>query len=124
MSTRQTQMAQSQGITTHILDTARGRPAAAIPVVLERRDDTGEWMTVGRGETDRDGRLRSLYPDGTSLLPAVYRLTFQTRRYFDSLGVTAFYPEVVVVFETAAGETHYHVPLLIGPFGFTTYRGT
>jgi 5-hydroxyisourate hydrolase len=68
--------------------------------------------------------LGSLYPDGTPLLPAVYRLTFQTRSYFDLLGVAAFYPEVVVVFETAAGETQYHVPLLIGPFGFTTYRGT
>lgn len=112
------------GITTHVLDTARGRPAAAIPVVLEQRDGTGEWIAVGRGETDGDGRLRSLHPDGTPLEPAVYRLTFQTRGYFDSLGVAAFYPEVVVVFETAAGETHYHVPLLIGPFGFTTYRGT
>lgn len=111
-------------ITTHVLDTARGRPAAAISVVLERRGGAGEWIAVGRGETDRDGRLRSLYPDGTPLAPAVYRLTFQTRSYFDSLGVAAFYPEVVVVFETAAGETHYHVPLLIGPFGFTTYRGT
>ena len=111
-------------ITTHVLDTARGRPAAAIPVVLERRGGAGEWIGVGRGETDRDGRLRSLSPDGTTLVPAVYRLTFQTRGYFDSLGVTAFYPEVVVVFETAAGETHYHVPLLIGPFGYTTYRGT
>jgi 5-hydroxyisourate hydrolase len=111
-------------ISTHVLDTARGRPAAAISVVLERRSGAGEWIAVGRGETDRDGRLQSLHPDGAPIVPAVYRLTFQTRPYFDSLGVAAFYPEVVVVFETAAGETHYHVPLLIGPFGFTTYRGT
>jgi 5-hydroxyisourate hydrolase len=111
-------------ITTHVLDTARGRPAAGIPVVLEQRGHTGEWTPVGRGETDHDGRLRTLHPQGTPLAPAVYRITFETRRYFESLRVAAFYPEVVVVFETAAGETHYHVPLLIGPFGFTTYRGT
>ena len=117
-------MTQSRGITTHILDTARGRPAAGIPVVLEQRGRSGEWTAIGRGETDHDGRLHSLYPASTPLAPAVYRITFQTRRYFEALGVAAFYPEVVVVFETTAGESHYHVPLLIGPFGFTTYRGT
>lgn len=110
-------------ITTHVLDTARGRPAAGVPVLLEQRSG-GEWQTVGDGDTDRDGRLRSLYPEGTPLTAGVYRLTFQTRGYFESQGVAAFYPEVIVVFETAPGEAHYHVPLLIGPFGFTTYRGT
>ena len=110
-------------ITTHVLDTARGRPAAGIPVVLEQHSGGGEWTAIGRGETDPDGRLRTLHPEGP-LVPAVYRLTFHTRRYFESLRVAAFYPEVVVVFETTAGESHYHVPLLIGPFGFTTYRGT
>lgn len=111
-------------ITTHVLDTARGRPAAGIPVRLEQRSRGGEWQAIGRGDTDEDGRLRSLYPDGAPLTAGVYRITFQTQGYFESLGVAAFYPEVVVVFETAPGETHYHVPLLIGPFGFTTYRGT
>jgi 5-hydroxyisourate hydrolase len=110
-------------ITTHVLDTARGRPAAGVPVRLEQQQGR-EWKTVGSGDTDRDGRLRSLYPDGTPLAAGVYRLTFETRGYFESLGVAAFYPEVVVVFETAPGEAHYHVPLLLGPFGFTTYRGT
>ncbi len=111
-------------ITTHVLDTARGRPAAGIPVLLEQRSHKGEWEAVGRGHTDADGRLRGLYPDGTPLSAGVYRLTFLTRGYFESQGVAAFYPEVVVVFETAPGEAHYHVPLLVGPFGFTTYRGT
>lgn len=111
-------------ITTHVLDTARGRPAANIPVLLERRGRTGDWEAVGKGETDHEGRLRNLYPESSPLVPGVYRIMFQTRSYFESLDLAAFYPEVVVVFETAPGETHYHVPLLIGPFGFTTYRGT
>ena len=111
-------------ITTHVLDTARGRPAAGIPVRLEQRSRGGEWLAVGRGDTDDDGRLGSLYPVDTPLTAGVYRITFQTHGYFESLGVDSFYPEVVVVFETTPGEEHYHVPLLIGPFGFTTYRGT
>jgi 5-hydroxyisourate hydrolase len=111
-------------ITTHVLDTARGRPAAGVPVRLEQRGRSGQWQPVGRGDTDADGRLRDLYPADIPLTAGVYRITFQTHGYFESLGVDAFYPEVVVVFETAPGETHYHVPLLIGPFGFTTYRGT
>ena len=111
-------------ITTHVLDTALGRPAANIPVQLERRGHAGNWEAVGRGETDRDGRLKSLYPASSPLAAGVYRLTFQTHGYFETLDVKAFYPEVIVIFETQPGETHYHVPLLIGPFGFTTYRGT
>lgn len=111
-------------ITTHVLDTALGRPAAGIGVVLARRDDDGQWEAVGRGQTDADGRLKTLYPGTDPPRPGVYRLTFDTQRYFESLDVDAFYPEVVVVFETQAGESHYHVPLLLGPFGFTTYRGT
>lgn len=111
-------------ITTHILDTALGRPAAGLMVMLDRRSDDGQWETVGRGHTDNDGRLRTLYPGSDPPAPGVYRLTFDTQRYFESLDVEAFYPEVVVVFETLAGETRYHVPLLLNPFGFTTYRGT
>ena len=111
-------------ITTHVLDTARGGAAAAIAVTLERRADDGRWDPVGRGHTDQDGRLRTLYPASEPLRPGVYRLTFDTQKYFDSLDTAAFYPEVVVVFETAAGEAHYHVPLLLSPFGFSTYRGT
>jgi 5-hydroxyisourate hydrolase len=111
-------------ITTHILDTARGRPAAGVQVLLEYRGDAGDWQSVSRGTTDLDGRLRALHPEGQALTPGVYRLTFDTGRYFESQGTAAFYPEVIVVFETAPGEKHYHVPLLLSPFGFSTYRGT
>ena len=111
-------------ITTHILDTAKGRAAAGVQVLLEYRGETGEWQAMSRGTTDLDGRLKTLYPDGRPLAPGVYRLTFDTGRYFEMHGTTAFYPEVVIVFETAPGEKHYHVPLLLSPFGYSTYRGT
>jgi 5-hydroxyisourate hydrolase len=111
-------------ITTHILDTAKGRAAAGVRVLLEHRADNGEWQSINRGITDGDGRVRTLHPDNQPLAPGVYRLTFDTARYFEAQGVTAFYPEVSVVFEAAPGEKHYHVPLLLSPFGFTTYRGT
>ena len=112
-------------ITTHVLDTARGRPASGVGAVLEQRAaGRDEWKAVGRGETDADGRLRSLLPDSARLEPGVYRLTFDTRRYFEAQSVRTLYPSVVIVFETAAGEAHYHIPLLLGPFGYTTYRGS
>lgn len=111
-------------ITTHVLDTSKGRPAAGIQVLLEFRGETGEWQSISRGSTDLDGRLRTLYPEGRPLAPGAYRLTFDTGRYFETNGTPAFYPEVVIVFETAPGEKHYHVPLLLSPFGFSTYRGT
>ena len=102
-------------VTTHILDTAQGRPAAAVPVVLERVGD-GAWL--GHGVTDGDGRLGKLGPDE---LPAgLYRLTFDTASY---LGEDTFYPQVTITFMVAAGE-HYHVPLLLSPYGYTTYRGS
>ena len=110
-------------ITTHVLDTALGRPAAGIGVALERRAEDGRWDHVGRGHTDNEGRLRTLYPANQTLQPGVYRLTFDTQKYFDTDDIETFYPEVIVVFETAAGESHYHVPLLLSPFGYSTYRG-
>jgi len=112
-------------ITTHVLDTARGRPATGVAVVLEQRDaGREEWTPIGRGETDADGRLRSLLPDSARLEPGQYRLIFDTRRYFDAQSVRSLYPMIIVVFEAVAGESHYHVPLLLGPFGYTTYRGS
>jgi 5-hydroxyisourate hydrolase len=111
-------------ITTHVLDTALGCPAAGLAVMLDRRADDGGWEAVGRGQTDSDGRLRTIYPGTDAPIPGVYRLTFDTQRYFEALDAEAFYPEVVVVFETLAGQTHYHVPLLLAPFGYSTYRGT
>jgi 5-hydroxyisourate hydrolase len=111
-------------ITTHILDTSTGRPVAGVDVVLEVQRSPGEWAPVGRGTTDAYGRLRTLMPAGTPLEPATYRLVFHTKPYFQRSDTTTFYPHVVVVFDVGGGEAHYHVPLLLSPFGYSTYRGS
>lgn len=111
-------------ITTHVLDTARGRPAEGVPVTLEMRGPDGAFTPVGRGETDADGRMKALLPDGHPLSPGVYRITFDTGAYFRKNSVQGFYPQVPVIFEIRDGTQHYHVPLLLSPFGFSTYRGS
>ena len=111
------------GITTHVLDVARGRPAQAVPVILERQtEDT--WRELGRAATDADGRVRQLLPAGHALSAGIYRLTFLTRSYFDALGIEGFYPEAAIVFTVRDPDQHYHVPLLLSPFGYSTYRGS
>jgi 5-hydroxyisourate hydrolase len=110
-------------ITTHVLDTARGCPAAGIRVALEQMDAHEQWKPIGHGATDADGRLRTLMPAATPVVPGTFRLVFDTKAYFDGLGVRGFYPHVVVTF-IVGEEAHYHVPLLLSPFGYSTYRGT
>jgi 5-hydroxyisourate hydrolase len=111
-------------ITTHVLDTGRGRPAGGVAVRLEVRAEAGGWEMLGGGETDADGRLRTLLPEGSWLEAGVYRLTFETAAYFEAQGVEGFYPEVSIVFAVRAPAEHYHVPLLLSPFGYSTYRGS
>jgi 5-hydroxyisourate hydrolase len=112
-------------ITTHVLDTASGRPAEGVPVVLERADPGGPaWEVIGRGTTDADGRQRALAPDGRRLAGGRYRLTFYTAAYFTRTGRKAFFPEVSVVFAIEDGDEHQHVPLLLSPYGYSTYRGS
>lgn len=106
-------------ITTHVLDTARGRPAAGLSIRLERGAEV-----LGRGETDADGRLRTLLPVDAALEAGAYRLVFDTGAWFAAQGVDAFYPEVSVDFTVQDGGQHYHVPLLLSPFGYSTYRGS
>ena len=109
------------GITTHVLDTSRGSPAAGVPVVLERAVASG-WQSVGRGATDADGRVRGLLAAPPQA--GRYRLSFDTDAYFRAIGEAGFYPEVSVTFVVGHGEEHYHVPLLLSPFGYSTYRGS
>lgn len=108
-------------ITTHILDTARGRPAAGVTVILAKASGEG-WVTIGRGVTDADGRCRTLLKEG-ALKRGAYRLTFGTAAYFKKTGQTAFYPSISVVF-LARDARHHHVPLLLSPWGYSTYRGS
>jgi 5-hydroxyisourate hydrolase len=110
-------------ITTHILDLSRGRPAQGVGVVLEVQADAG-WQVLSGGQTDADGRLKDLLPAHFNLAAGVYRLTFRTSDYFASQGVESFYPEVTISFIVGEGAAHYHVPLLVSPFGYSTYRGS
>ncbi len=110
------------GISTHILDTAKGEPARGVRVLLERRSLEGAWIEVSRGVTDRSGRVAELLGNGEGLQAASYRLTFATSEYFH--GQECFYPEVTVQFDVADAAAHYHVPLLLSPYGYTTYRGS
>ena len=112
------------GITTHVLDTSRGRPAAGVPVTLEARGEDGGWHLVGRGATDDDGRLRDLVPADFHLTVGDYRLTFDVGAYLSASGTEGFYTEVVVSFVVRDGAAHYHVPLLLSPYGYSTYRGS
>jgi 5-hydroxyisourate hydrolase len=117
-------MTSTSSITTHVLDTSHGRPASGVPVVLEVIGPRDQWQEIGRGVTDADGRLRTLMPASVALTAGVYRLVFDTRSYFQSLRTRSFYPQVTVVFEVADENAHYHVPLLLSPFGYSTYRGS
>ena len=112
-------------ITTHVLDTAAGRPGRGIAIELERADDAaaGAWKPVGAGATDDDGRLRTLTPAGP-VEPGTYRIRFQTGAYFATQGTTGFFPVVEIQFTVADGTQHVHVPLLLSPYGYSTYRGS
>jgi len=110
-------------ITTHVLDTARSGPAAGVTVILELRH-AGEWSPIGRGTTDKNGRVTTL-TDDKALAPGTYRLTFDTGSYHREQGISApFFPEAKITFNVRDTDEHYHVPLLLSPFGYTTYRGT
>lgn len=103
-------------VTTHVLDTSAGRPAAGIAVRLEAWD--GAWRPIGDGVTDDDGRVRELGPD--RITEGRYRLTFDTGGYF----AETFFPEITVTFTVTDATQHHHVPILLSPFAFSTYRGS
>jgi 5-hydroxyisourate hydrolase len=105
-------------ISTHVLDTARGAPAAGIRATLEQQK-AAEWKPLGEGETNGDGRIAAFVQEGVTLKPGVYRLRFDTGAY-----QTGFYPEVTVTFRIENPAQHYHVPLLLSPYGYSTYRGS
>lgn len=111
------------GISTHILDLTRGKPAAGVMVRLSRRvDDT--WTEIAALATDQDGRVKDLIGDRVELTSGRYRLHFETGEYFRGLGVDAFHPYIEIVFEITDAAQSYHVPLLLTAFAYSTYRGT
>lgn len=110
-------------ITTHILDISVGKPAPGVRVSLTRVDG-GARIEIGQGTTDGDGRLRTLMPQGSPVVSGDYEVAFETGAYFESRGVNPFHPRVTVTVRIADAGQHYHVPLLVSPFGYTTYRGS
>jgi 5-hydroxyisourate hydrolase len=111
-------------ITTHVLDISAGRPAENVPVLLEVEEIGTGWKHLGRGATDKDGRFRDLLLAPATLVEGTYRLTFDTEAYFAGKKIQALYPQVSVVFTVRDASRHYHIPLLLSPFGYSTYRGS
>lgn len=116
------------GISTHILDTSLGRPAAGVRVTLalliNEQGDEGVWRELSTQVTDADGRVKQLLPADAVLETRHYRLTFHTQAYFDALGVRGFYPVVQVTVSVSDVAGHYHIPLLLAANGYSTYRGS
>lgn len=110
-------------ITTHVLDTSKGLPGAGIHISLQKPVGEESWETMYEGITNDDGRIPGFMPEGAVLAAGTYRMLFKTDSYFKSQGVSGFYPFVPVVFQIN-DEQHYHVPLLLNPFGYSTYRGS
>ena len=109
-------------ITAHVLDTSKGKPAQGIAVVLYVQK-AGEWQETASGTTNKDGRLTDLLDNSIVLAEGIYKMRFLTRLYFDRSGTATLYPYVDIVFELSGSE-HYHIPLLLSAFGYTTYRGS
>lgn len=113
-----------KGISTHVLDTARGMPARDLGVQLERNENSGQWRMLSSARTGHDGRCSQLLPEGEAFSPGIYRLAFDTGTYYSTQGLRSLYPIVQVTFSVPDGESHFHIPLLLSPYGYTTYRGS
>lgn len=129
-------------LSTHALDTAIGKPAAGLPLMLEYQPDAAawkqycqerlagkpamkpQWEFVARGVTNNDGRCPDLLSKDIAIVPGLYRMDFDTETYFQNSGTEGFYPLVQVIFEIKADDEHYHIPLLLSPYGYSTYRGS
>lgn len=110
-------------ITTHILDTAHGRPAAGVAVSLSLQV-ADAWQLLATGTTNPDGRVTDLLPEDKPLPAGIYKMHFDTAAYFSNTDQPVFYPWADVVFAANGDGTHYHIPLLLSPYGYSTYRGS
>jgi len=113
-----------KGVSTHVLDMVHGKPVMDLSVRLEKQNAAGDWRLLTSERTDQDGRCAQLLPQGEDLSPGVYRLIFDVGNYYGLQKTDALYPAVAVMFQARAGEAHFHIPLLLSPNGYTTYRGS
>lgn len=111
-------------ITTHILDTTSGQPGPGIPVILERKSHSSGWQAIAEGITDIDGRIKDFIAVNEAFLPGHYRLIFETGTYFLMQNIECFFPQITISFVVKDITRRYHVPLLLSPFGYSTYRGS
>ena len=111
-------------ISTHVLDISQGKPAEDVPVRLERRELAGEWRVVSSSRTDEDGRCAQLLPENEAARAGIYRLAFDTASYHHAQNIEGLYPVVEITFQVRDDESHFHIPLLLSPHGYTTYRGS
>jgi len=111
-------------ISTHVLDVAQGRPAKDVPVRLERQESSGGWTVLGSSRTDGEGRCGQLLPGNDTLRAGVYRLAFDTASYHVAQKIHGLYPVVEIIFQVRDGDSQFHIPLLLSPYGYTTYRGS
>ena len=109
-------------ITTHVLDTAKGKPAEGIQIILDQQNGNN-WIEIAKGVTNKDGRIADLLQKDIIVAAGIYRMHFFVKDYFDSIKEKSFYPFIPIVFEISSNE-HYHIPLLLSPFGYSTYRGS
>lgn len=114
--------ASDNPLSVHVLNIQSGLPSSGVEVELERRTDAG-WESLSTATTDEVGRVPSLYPDSEAFLPGVYRVTFETGAWFEERDIATFFPDIPVPFEVKDTEQHYHIPLLLSPYGYSTYRG-
>lgn len=115
-------VADENPLSVHVLNTSTGLPSANVSVTLDKKVD-GQWLPLASGFTDAQGRVKALYPEQQSMPIGVYRVTFNTGEWYEKRGEQTFFPEASIVFTVDGKLAHYHIPLLISPYGYSTYRG-
>lgn len=115
-------LAADNPLSVHVLNLENGLPSSGVTVMLEQQEGNN-WTKLNSGVTNEQGRIVALYPEGKKLEEGVYRVTFETGEWFEKHDTATFFPEVPVIFTADASVEHYHIPLLLSPYGFSTYRG-
>ncbi|MCU4413299.1 hydroxyisourate hydrolase [Acinetobacter sp. WU_MDCI_Axc73] len=116
-------IAADNPLSVHVLNLQTGLPSPDIAVVLEQQNQKGQWVKLNEKITNENGRISELYPDNKKLQQGIYRVTFKTGDWFKKHNENSFFPEVPVIFNVDGTVKHYHIPLLLSPYGYSTYRG-